>query len=288
MYPSPQIALVTASQMPKPDSETHLLVDALEALNVSTAIIPWDRPTDWCAIPLVVLRTPWGYFRQIDEFLSWAHEVDHVTRLLNPYPIVRWNAHKSYLLDLQRKGMPVVPTRLLSAGDDRNSLGHIYSDEIVAKPAIGAGAFGAMKGRMAEDRLVSHIESLLGVGDVLIQPFVPEIAMTGEVSLIFFKDVFSHAIRKLPAEGDFRVQDRHGGTVSDYHPVRRELEIASAVLAAAPGATTYARVDLVNWLGAPVAMELELIEPELFLRYAPSASTAFARHLHGELNKQHD
>src|SRR6267378_5220675 len=107
MVPSPQIALVTASQMPKPDSETHLLVDALKALNISTAIVSWDRHRDWSAIPLVVLRTPWGYFRQIDEFLNWAQEVARVTRLLNPYAIVCWNAHKSYLLELQRKGVPI-------------------------------------------------------------------------------------------------------------------------------------------------------------------------------------
>jgi glutathione synthase/RimK-type ligase-like ATP-grasp enzyme len=285
MFPSPQIALVTASQMPKPDSETHLLVGALEALNVSTAIVAWDRPTDWSAIPLVVLRTPWGYFRQIDEFLSWARAVNRVTRLLNPYTIVRWNAHKSYLLDLQRKGVPVVPTRLLSAGDDRNSLRDIYSGEIVVKPAIGAGAFGAMKGGMAEARLVSHIEVLLSAGEVLIQPFVPGIAVTGELSLIFFKGVFSHAVRKLPAKGDFRVQDRHGGTVSNNQPVRLEMESALAALAAAPGATSYARVDLVNWLGSPAVMELELIEPELFLRYDPSANAVFARVLRAELIK---
>jgi glutathione synthase/RimK-type ligase-like ATP-grasp enzyme len=283
MFPSPQIALVTASQMPKPDLETHLLVDALEALNVSTAIVSWDRYMDWSAIPLVVLRTPWGYFRQIVEFLNWAQEVARVTRLLNPYAIVRWNAHKSYLLDLQRKGVPIVPTTLLSAGDDRNALGDRYPGEMVVKPAISAGAFGAMKGRMAEDGLVSHIEGLLGAGDVLIQPFVPDIAVTGEVSLIFFNGVFSHGIRKLPARGDYRVQDRLGGAVSEYQPVRGELETAKAALTAAPGKTTYARVDLVDWLGEPVVMELELIEPELFLRYAPSASTVFARYLHAEL-----
>ena len=142
------------------------------------------------------------------------------------------------------------------------------------KPAIGAGANGAMKARKDDPALARHLADILQSKDALAQPFVPSVAESGEVSLVYFGGRYSHAIRKLPAKGDFRVQNQHGGTLHPHEPTSRELAVGEAALAAAPMPATYARVDLVEWEGNPVVMELEMIEPELFLRRSPEGGAA--------------
>src|SRR4051794_28808679 len=102
--------------MPKPDPESHLVVDALAAIGVAAEIGPWDEERDWGAVPLVVSRTPWDYFLRYDEFVAWVRAVATATRLENPAEVILWNAHKSYLLDLERTGIPVVATELVERG----------------------------------------------------------------------------------------------------------------------------------------------------------------------------
>lgn len=265
--------------MPRPDLEIGLLVEELGRVGVRVAIFSWDDPVHWADIPLLVLRSPWDYTRRYDAFMEWAGRVDRETRLLNPYSLVRWNGHKSYLLDLEAKGVPIVPTMLFRAGAPHTSAslcGIWEASELVVKPAIGAGAAGAMRAHRGEPALPLHMAELLQSKDALIQPFVPAVAETGEVSLIYFDGRFSHAVRKLPAKGDFRVQEQHGGALQPHEPTPRELAVGSEALAAAPTPTAYGRVDLVEWEGNPVIMELELIEPELFLRRSPEGLQRFA------------
>jgi glutathione synthase/RimK-type ligase-like ATP-grasp enzyme len=285
---TPEIALVTASQMPKPDLDTGLLIEALARIGVHAAIMPWDDAIQWTHIPLVVVRTPWDYTRRFEAFMAWAGRVDRETRLLNPFPLVRWNGHKSYMLDLDAKGVPIVPTTLFRANDlpAPERLSAMAASELVVKPAIGAGANGAMKARKDDPRLAPHLAEILQSKDALAQPFVPSVAENGEVSLVFFGGRYSHAIRKLPAKGDFRVQDQHGGTLHPHEPTARELAVGMAALAAAPTSAAYARVDLVEWEGNPVIMELEMIEPELFLRRSPEGLQRFAQVLKSALAGQ--
>jgi glutathione synthase/RimK-type ligase-like ATP-grasp enzyme len=283
----PEIALVTASEMPKPDLDSGPVIDELKRLGARAALIPWDADFHWTHTPLVVLRSPWDYTRRFDAFMEWACRIDGETRLLNPFPLVRWNGHKSYLLDLAAKGVPVVPTTLFRAGEpgalERLSAISAAS-EVVVKPAIGAGASEAMKAPKEDPALARHLTEMLRTRDALVQPFVPAIAEAGEVSLIYFDGQYSHSVRKLPATGDFRVQERHGGTLHLHEPTASELAVGSAALAAAPTPSAYARVDLVEFEGNPVIMELELIEPELFLRRSPGAVQRFARLLKATLD----
>jgi glutathione synthase/RimK-type ligase-like ATP-grasp enzyme len=278
------IALVTSAEITRPDPETHLLVAALSDLGVGSRVVEWESGQDWAAFPLVVLRTPWGYHRRVDDFLGWTEKVETATRLLNPASLVRWNAHKGYLLELERAGVPVLPTTLLRAGGEPGGFDGFGAGElVVVKPAFGAGASGALRGAADDPAVALHIGRLLAAGDALVQPFAHEVAAWGELSLIFFEGAFSHAVRKVPAEGDFRVHEQHGGSLLDHDPSEEELRVARAALAAAPGETAYARVDLVRWHGEPAVMELELIEPELFLRRTPDAPAAFAAALTGRL-----
>lgn len=283
MQAEPRIALVTGAEMAKPDPETHYLVAALAQLGVAADIVPWDAPVDWAAWPLVVVRTPWDYFRRLPEFLAWAERTRRLARFVNPYEVIDWNSHKQYLRGLAEAGIATVPTLWLDhgCGDARARLAARGWGEVVVKPAVSIGAIGALRAAALDPACLEHLDRLVAEGDVMVQPFVASVAEAGEVSLVYFGGRFSHAIRKQPAPGDFRVQDMYGGTVHPHQPTAAELAVADAVLARTPAPTTYARIDLVEFDGAPALMEAELIEPELFLGATPEAATNFARVLAG-------
>lgn len=283
MQAKPRIALVTGAEMAKPDPETHYLVAALAQLGVAADIVPWDAPVDWAAWPLVVVRTPWDYFRRLPEFLAWAERTRRLARFVNPYEVIDWNSHKQYLRGLAEAGIATVPTLWLDhgCGDARARLAARGWGEVVVKPAVSIGAIGALRAEALDPACLEHLDRLVAEGDVMVQPFVASVAEAGEVSLVYFGGRFSHAIRKQPAPGDFRVQDMYGGTVHPHQPTAAELAVADAVLARTPAPTTYARIDLVEFAGAPALMEAELIEPELFLGATPEAAMNFARVLAG-------
>lgn len=273
------IALVTGAEMAKPDPETHLLVAALADIGVKGVVVPWGGPAaDWARYPLVAVRTPWDYFTRLPEFLAWAEQVSQVTRLVNPYPVLAWNCHKGYLRQLADEGVPTVPTLWLPRGSD-DPVGRLRQcgwDDVVIKPAVSIGAIGALRAHSSDPACQAYLESLVAEQDAMAQPFVSSVAQAGEVSLVYFGGVFSHAICKRPAAGDYRVQDMYGGTVHAHVPAAAERALAEAVLAHTPAPTTYARVDLVEHEGRPVLMELEVIEPELFLGATPEAAARFA------------
>ena len=159
----PKVALVTATNLPVPDPESHLVVEALAALGVPAAIRAWSDPWPWEKTPLVVLRSPWDYHKRLDEFLAWAERVSRATRLLNPFSVVSWNARKGYLLDLESRGVPVVPTRLLRAGTavDREGL-RAVGEELVVKPAVAAGAYRSRVRRQAiSPAAEQHVDSII-------------------------------------------------------------------------------------------------------------------------------
>jgi glutathione synthase/RimK-type ligase-like ATP-grasp enzyme len=281
------IALVTATRMPKPDPESGLLVAALARLDVRATIHVWDQPCDWSQFPLVVSRTPWDYFHRLDEFLSWAREVTAVAELLNPLATIAWNAHKSYLLDLEAAGVPIVPTVLLGReADDEQAAALARFGETVIKPAVAGGALGALRVGAATDSGIAaeHLRTVLAEKDALVQPFMSGVQSDGEASLIFFDGRLSHAVRKIPATGDFRVHQHYGGTLVAHTPSPAELTVAQAALAVAPEPAVYARIDLVPGPAGPVVMEAELIEPELFLGSHPAAADRYARCLAARLN----
>lgn len=278
MEATSRIALVTGATMAKPDPETHLLVDALARIGVEAVVTPWDAPVDWAVYPLVVVRTPWDYFKRLPEFLAWAERVSGLTAFVNPLSVIRWNSHKAYLRALAGQGIATVPTLWLDRGaaDAPARLAATGWDDVVVKPAVSIGAIGALRAPAGDPACQAHLGALVADGDVLVQPFIPGVA-DGEVSLIYFGGAFSHAIRKVPAAGDYRVQDMYGGTNHAYAPAADEVALATRALAETPAPTAYARVDMVRLPdGRPAVMELELIEPELFLGVAPDAPARFA------------
>lgn len=272
--------------MPKPDPETHLLVAELAERGIDTLVTTWDADLDWAQFPLVVLRSPWDYFERLNEFLAWAARIAAQTKLINPFPVIDWNCHKRYLRELGQIGLPVVPTLWLDQGcrDSATRLAATPWPQVVIKPAVSIGAINTLRCGHDDPASRDHIAALLADGDVMIQPFLPAIASEGEISLIFFAGAFSHAIRKVPQAGDYRVQDMYGGSVHPHLPSAEEIALATSALRHTPLPTTYARVDLVRHEGQLVIMELELIEPELFLPAAPGAAGRYAAALQAQLS----
>jgi hypothetical protein len=279
---SVDVALAVDSAHLDLDPDDRPLAAALRGRGLRTAVAAWDDPGfAWDRARLVLLRNPWDYFHRPAAFLDWAGRVAAATRLWNPLPAVRWNLHKGYLAELAERGAPVVPTVVLPRtgppGDGPGGalLHDLLADRgwerAVVKPAISADSWEtkvvpldeAARGQRELDRLRSE-------RDVLVQPFLPSVETTGERCLVFLDGVFSHAVRKNSLTRGGRWAGEPEGR--PVEATADELEAARTVLAAAGFADLlYARVDLVrDGDGRPLLLELELIEPTLFLADHPA------------------
>jgi len=281
----PGVALVTYDARPEVTDDDRLLADALSARGVAVCALPWSDPAArWSAFDAVVVRSTWDYFHRANEFHAWLDRLEAAgARVHNDVRILRWNADKTYLRDLDARGIPVIPTRWLAAGSP-TSLRDLRREtgwtELVVKPTVSGGAHRTW--RSAADAEAMDDERLaesLGGGEVMVQPLVREIEREGEWSLLFFGGAYSHAVLKRPGNGDFRVQREHGGTLNPAEPAASVIAAAERALAAIPfrvDAPLYARVDGCIVDGELRLMELEVLEPELFLRCAPEAAGRLA------------
>jgi glutathione synthase/RimK-type ligase-like ATP-grasp enzyme len=282
-----RIALATSAGYRNLPADERLVIPALARLGVSAAPVVWDDAgAAWSAFDAVVVRSCWDYHLEAAEFLGWLARLERVGMpVLNPPPLLRWNAHKGYLLSLAERGVAIVPTRVLPRGvpDAREALlralDELAADEAVVKPAVSASAHGAWRtSRAAAAADARRLEALVAAGDALVQPFVPTVKDAGEWSVLCFGGTPSHTVLKRPAPGDWRVQGELGGTAELRTAPALVLEQARRVLeAAGADAAAYARVDGCVIDGAFVLMELELIEPQLYLALEPNAPDRLAR-----------
>ncbi len=281
-----RIALCTWSDPAYVDPEPRQAADILRARGHEADVLVWhDVDVDWSAYDLVVVRSTWDYFDRLDEFLAWVDRVNVESRIVNPPSVIRWNVHKGYLAELGAAGVAVLPMLVLPRGsvDVASSIRATGWDRVVVKPAVDGGARQAALGETASTALVQHAERIVALGDVVVQPYAPGIE-AGEVSLLLFDGELSHAVRKVPADGDYRVQAHHGGSELPHTVTEAELATARAALALAPAGVVYARVDLVEHDGVPTVMELELIEPDLFLRVDDRALERFVDCIEAQLS----
>ena len=273
------VALVTCTRVPHGDEDDHLLGAALTRLGVSTAYVCWDDPdARWPAAGMVVIRSTWDYFERLDAFLGWAEYVGSVTELRNLASVITWNAHKGYLLDLEARGVDIVPTRLVRAGEHLE----LGAGDHVVKPAVSAGADRTVRFASQAD-----LDTLSATDDALVQPYLGAIETTGELSIVCIDGTPSHVVRKLPAGGDFRSQEEHGATVTAVELDDRHRRLARAALAGLPSVPLYARVDAVDTDAGLQIMELELIEPTLWLRWHPPAADVLAASIVAQLTQPH-
>ena len=271
---------------PDPDDEaasgrwTEVFARMAAPLRAAGATVeprPWVGAGDLSGFDLVLALMVWGNYRAVDRWLAAVAAWDaQGIRLHNPASVLTWNVDKIYLQRLSEAGAPVLPTAWLDRGDpelaEAARQAHGW-DEAVVKPRRSGGSYRTERLRSGAPSNFERFDS-----PAMLQPFLPAVGTTGETSLIFFNGVFSHAVRKVAAAEDFRVQPDWGGHVSAVSPDADEHAAARAALdAIEEGPLLYARIDLVRDRdGQPVVMELELLEPDLYLGEEDGAQARFA------------
>ncbi|MCB2413702.1 hypothetical protein LGT39_12700 [Demequina sp. TTPB684] len=267
---APRIALVTTQDLPTIDADEALLTAHLPG----SQVVAWeDESVQWADYDLVLVRSTWNYTERLAEFLAWAERVDSVTRLRNPLSVIKWNTNKRYLADLDRAGIPVVPTTYVAPGEEAPD--GALAGHLVVKPTVGAGSSGAALIRDDADAALAHVRALHQQGHVaMIQPYLSHVDTHGETALIYVDGGFSHAARKAAILS--RDMEWSTGLYADEKIVpakataaERELgdRTVSMLETLVPGGgeVAYARVDLLPTDNGPVVLELELTEPSLFL-----------------------
>ncbi|MFF9766175.1 RimK family alpha-L-glutamate ligase [Streptomyces sp. NPDC014636] len=275
----PRIALATYDPGAEPGKDTDLpvLVRALTAAGAEAEARYWDDPAvEWGGYDLVVIRSTWDYSWRAAEFAAWVERTGTLTRLANPAHVVRWNTDKRYLGELAAAGVPTVPTRYMAPGEPAGlPVGH----EFVIKPTSGAGArFAARYSPAEHEGALRQLARMHAEGfTAMVQPYMPGIDVRGERALQFFGGRLLHASRKgavLSPGTPYDADKVAHPDLARWQPTDAELAVAEKALAAVPGAPEllYARVDLVDGDdGEPRLMELELVEPNLFLWLHPDS-----------------
>jgi len=279
------IAFATSAKVDGVTDDDQLLASELQRRGFHVEPVVWNAPdVAWEQYRAVIVRSTWDYHLHIEQFLAWVTRLEKAgVRLVNTAEQIRWNADKRYLRDLAERGVHVVPTRWVGK-DEHTRLADIVNErgwaEFVVKPSVSASAHRTWRGSQANvERYEEEYRAAVSGGVVLVQPFLDEVESLGEWSLLFYGGAYSHAAIKRPREGDFRVQREHGGTSEPAVAPAEVIEAAQLALSVAQrmhDRTRYARVDGCVVDGAFTVMELELIEPDLFLRDDPDAARRLA------------
>lgn len=287
-----KVALVTERRFEAPQyiddvtaavlEEDRLLVTALTEHDVISYRVDWSRSdVDWRSFDAVVVRTPWDYFDRFEAFSRWLDDLEGHPCVLNDLATLRWNADKHYLADLEAAGLPIVPTTFVDRGEATTlaeAAAAVGAEAVVYKPVVGGGGretYHAEAGRLGEHE--ERFAGLVQTHGMMVQPFMPHIVEHGEVTVVAFAGEPTHALVKRAREGEFRVQSEHGGTLHAHTASEDELALTRAAMAVHGPVPTYGRLDLVrDASGDARIMELEVIEPELWLRLHPPAAHRFA------------
>ena len=286
-----RLAILTEDAFPDLTADDRLLLPALAARGIDARPAVWSDPAvDWPGFDGVLVRSPWDYYRRLPEFLAFLDRLEAAgPPVMNPIPVLRANSDKRYLSALAQAGVPIVPTRFLTAGELPERLPDGFGGAGVLKPQVSGNAMDTIRFRADEWPRLRRIPR--PGTHWMLQPYLPQIETAGEISLIWIGGRFSHAVRKVPAGGDFRVQADHGGSYAAIDPdpavmaaAERVMTTAAALSEVAPGPPApgimYARVDGVeagpDQAGAFLLMELELLEPNLFLGCHPEAAARLA------------
>lgn len=265
------------------DQDEDELAAALAAIDVASEVVDWrDAGADWSSFDAVVIRSTWDYTAHLDEYLRWTRTVEATgTPLLNSAEVVRWNTHKRYLIELEERGAPIVPTAWLAVGDQVR-LADVAEARgwsgVVAKPAVGVASEGLLvvPADADPDDHQTTFQSLVDHGDTLVQPFVASVAH-GELSVVVVDGRVSHAVRKVPADGEVRVQIEFGAAYVAEDPDPAAAGLAEWLVDATGHDLLYARVDLLaDEDGSWMLGELELVEPALLLAWSDEGAARLA------------
>jgi len=266
------------------DADSPFLLDALNDVGLKADLTVWDDPSvDWSSYDLVVIRSTWDYWSRRAEFLAWAKSIKH---LFNPYPVIEYSTDKHYLADLEKHGIKIIPSHFCDVGKKPRFWDH----DFVVKPCVAAGSRDAERYRADQhDEARHHVDVLHAKGlDAIVQPYVDSVDTEGERALIFIDGKFSHAMRKgamlnvtaldrnnLYREERMQLAETEPDAVAFAEHVL-EVKSFSHLL--------YARVDLVRMAHEWAIMELELVEPSLYLIYNDDAASKLATAIAGRVH----
>jgi glutathione synthase/RimK-type ligase-like ATP-grasp enzyme len=271
-----RLALATCSSVPDWEVDDRVFHAALAARGVDAPQVVWDDPTaDWSSFDAVLIRTTWDYQDKRDAFVAWAERL--TVPLHNPADIVRWNTHKSYLRDLEARGVPIVPTVWLARGtapDIASLCSRRGWHRAFLKPCVGATARETLRFDAGDPRAQQHAMRLLANEDLMLQPYLSRVETEGELSAIFIDGELTHSVRKVPVPGDYRVQDDFGA--KDYLIDFPDVALARRTIDAASRGLLYGRADFLVADEGLQLTELELVEPSLFFRHCGNAAALLA------------
>ncbi|BFT32245.1 hypothetical protein D210916BOD24_34210 [Alteromonas sp. D210916BOD_24] len=280
----PRIAFLSTDNLEDFFVYDELLIPYFEAHNWDVQTVSWhDKTVIWDEFQYVIVRSTWDYQQQPEAFMQCLTAIEQSQAiLLNPLSLIKWNIEKYYLQDLESKGVATINTMWCKANsaDVIDSLHSAFSQfktsKVVIKPVLSANADNTF---VVTPESIASTSTMLceifGQRSYMIQPFLSSVVEEGEYSLFFFSHHYSHAIRKVPKSGDFRVQEEHGGQLYCVEATQEQLAIAQRALAAMPDEALYARVDLVRQNTSWAVMELELIEPSLYFNLDENSPTRF-------------
>lgn len=280
-----RIALATCRDLPDWEVDDRPLEDAFRDACVELDKPAWDdRTVDWSGFDACLIRTTWDYSQRREAFVAWADHVATRTRLFNPADIVRWNTDKRYLHTLKLRGVPTIPTIWLERGTRASVESLVQSpewDRGFLKPVIGASSSDTLRFRCDRDGIrqaQQQIDRLLPAKDMMLQPYYPSVEVEGEYSVIFVDGQATHAVRKVPVPGDYRVQDDYGAHDEPATLDAADLETATNAMRAVRTPLLYGRADFLRAPDGSLRMnELELVEPSLFFRHGPDAAKLLAQ-----------
>jgi glutathione synthase/RimK-type ligase-like ATP-grasp enzyme len=266
-------------------------MDGLEKLNLRTIKKDWnDTNFNWSSTKSAIFRSTWDYFDQFSNFRNWLDIIKEQCFLINPYEQINWNLDKHYLLDLQKKDLPIVESVFVPKKNELNletiSKSKNWKD-IVIKPTISGAARHTY--HLKNDEIKKFQDkwlSLTNNEDFMVQEFQKNILSSGEIAVMLFGGEYSHSVLKKAKKGDFRVQDDFGGSVEKINPSLEIIELAEKTVKNLKNMPLYARVDIIfDNDNNPVISELELIEPELWFRFKEESACKLAEIVKDFLNK---
>ena len=279
-----RVALLTCDRFPSLIDTECRLIDDFADLGITAEAVIWDKVWDYDDYDLLIIRNTWDYYKKSDTFKVWLDHVEsHNYPLINPVTTIRWNMDKLYLNQLKEINVPLVPSLFIQQNSSVDELKHLIENidwkKIVVKPSISAGSWDTYL--LTSDQLIYNFQQLYDLNQrhsLIFQKYMDVITQSGEYSYIFFNGRYQYAVNKKPKSGDFRVQKDYGGQYLAHQPNRDELQLIENILGKVSYPHYYARVDGV-WDESFYLMEIELIEPDLYLNKFPGAYVAFVNEM---------
>lgn len=288
-----QCAFLTMDRLDDFVHYDYLLNEPLAQLGWEVSDVSWrTKDVNWNQFEVVVVRSPWDYQQDPEAFMNVLQQIeDSSARLENSLELIKWNIDKTYLKDLEEKGIDIVPTEWGTQTEQIEEqqllayFDHFDTEEIVIKPTISAGADNTY--RLTADKArekLNELKKVFARRAFMVQPMMRHILNEGEFSLIYFGEEYSHTLLKTPKEADFRVQEEHGGRLKTVDPEDELRAVSDQLMTRIEPTPLYSRVDMVRKGKSFSLMELELIEPSLYFNMDPDSPRRFAQFLDGWMN----